>query len=85
MMKGIIKKRIILLNKKTNFMQPLPIRIFSIVMSVTYILLGILFISTNFADDLLSEILWRNVMGIVLILYGIFRIVFLVRKLKRKK
>ena len=53
-------------------------------MSVAYVFAGVMFSFTNLGYGLISEPRWRAIAGGVLILYGLFRITFLVRELKKQ-
>jgi len=61
-----------------------PVHIFGFIMSFTYVFLGLLFVLTAFAQDLVSDPTYRKIFGAVLVAYGLFRVAFFLRKLRKK-
>lgn len=57
-----------------------PLQIFALIMSVAYIFIGALFIVTVFAEQLISEPLYRKILGAIFVVYGLFRIISFLRK-----
>jgi cytochrome c biogenesis protein CcdA len=61
-----------------------PLQIFGFIMSFTYIFVGLLFILTTFAEEFISEPAYRKIFGGILVVYGMLRVTFFVRKLIKK-
>jgi hypothetical protein len=62
-----------------------PLEIFGFIMSFAYIFFGMLFLMTPFMGTLIEDPDYRKVFGAGVMAYGMFRVVFFLRKLREKK
>jgi hypothetical protein len=61
-----------------------PVQIFGFVMSFAYVFFGLIFLTTPFADSVISDPQYRKIFGGAIVTYGLFRVAFFLRKLREK-
>jgi cytochrome c biogenesis protein CcdA len=61
-----------------------PVQIFGFIMSFAYVFLGMLFLTTSFAESVIVETNYRKIFGGVIVAYGLFRVAYFLRKLREK-
>ena len=61
-----------------------PVQIFGFIMSFAYVFFGLLFTMTTFAEGIIEDPQYRKIFGGALMAYGLFRVVFFLRKLREK-
>lgn len=61
-----------------------PIQIFGFIMSFAYVFFGLLFLTTAFADTIISDLQYRKIFGGVIVAYGLFRVTYFLRKIREK-
>lgn len=61
-----------------------PIHIFGFIMSFAYVFFGLLFITTSFAQEIVADIQYRKILGAVLTAYGLFRVAYFLRQIRKK-
>jgi cytochrome c biogenesis protein CcdA len=61
-----------------------PVQVFGFIMSFAYVFFGLLFITTTFADTLVSDMQYRKILGGTVVAYGLFRVAYFLRKIRAK-
>ena len=61
-----------------------PVQLFGFIMSFAYVFFGMLFLTTTFADSLVSDLQYRKIFGGVIVAYGLFRVAYFLRKMREK-
>ena len=61
-----------------------PVQIFGFIMSFAYVFFGLLFLMTTFAQDLIENPQYRKIFGGAVMAYGLFRVTFFLRQLRKK-
>lgn len=62
-----------------------PVQIFGFIMSCAYIFAGLLFLLTNFLEELITDRQYRIVFGAAILIYGIFRLRFFLIQLRKRQ
>ena len=62
-----------------------PVQIFGFIMSFAYVFFGMLFLMTTFAQELIENPQYRKIFGGALMAYGLFRVAFFLRQLRKKE
>jgi cytochrome c biogenesis protein CcdA len=62
-----------------------PVQIFGFIMSFAYVFFGLLFVMTTFLENLIENLQYRKFFGIGLMAYGLFRVAFFLRQLRKKE
>jgi hypothetical protein len=62
-----------------------PLKIFGFVMSFAYIFFGLLFLMTPILEGLIENPLYRKILGGGLTVYGLFRMSYFLRELRKKE
>jgi len=61
-----------------------PVQIFGFIMSIAYIFFGMLFLMTPFMGTLIEDPQYRKFFGGAVMAYGLFRMTFFLRELRKK-
>ena len=61
-----------------------PVQIFGFVMSFAYVFFGLLFLTTTFAESMVSDPQYRKIFGGAIVAYGLFRVAYFIRKMREK-
>lgn len=61
-----------------------PVQIFGFIMSFAYVFFGMLFLMTSFAQGLIENPQYRKFFGAAVMAYGLFRVAFFLRQLRKK-
>ncbi|MBI3501844.1 MAG: hypothetical protein HY063_08625 [Bacteroidetes bacterium] len=61
-----------------------PLKIFGFIMSFAYIFFGLLFLMTPVFEGLIENPQYRKILGGVLTAYGLFRMAYFLRQLRKK-
>ncbi len=61
-----------------------PLQIFGFIMSFAYVFFGLLFLMTPFMGNLIEDPGYRKVFGGAVMAYGLFRVAFFIRQLRKK-
>ncbi len=62
-----------------------PLKIFGFVMSFAYIFFGLLFLMTPVLEGLIENSTYRKILGGALAAYGLFRMAYFLRELRKKE
>lgn len=61
-----------------------PVQIFGFIMSFAYVFFGMLLIMTPFMGTLIEDPQYRKIFGGVIMAYGLFRVTYFLRQLRKK-
>ena len=61
-----------------------PVQIFGFIMSFAYVFFGLLFLMTPFMSNLIDDPQYRKIFGGAVMAYGLFRVTFFVRQMRKK-
>jgi len=61
-----------------------PVQVFGFIMSFAYVFFGMLFLTTTFADSMISDVQYRKIFGGIIVAYGLFRVAYFLRKIREK-
>jgi hypothetical protein len=62
-----------------------PVQIFGFIMSFAYVFFGLLFAMTTFMEGIIENPLYRKIFGAALMGYGLFRVAYFLRQLRKKE
>ncbi len=62
-----------------------PIQVFGFIMSFAYVFFGILFLITTFAQNVIEDPQYRKIFGGAVVAYGLFRVAYFLRKIRKKE
>lgn len=61
-----------------------PIQIFGFIMSFAYVFFGLLFLMTPFMGNLIEDAGYRKMFGGAVMAYGLFRVAYFIRQIRKK-
>ena len=61
-----------------------PVHIFGFIMSFAYVFAGLLFLLTNFLEQIIADHQYRRFFGAALLTYGLFRVRYFFIQLRKK-
>jgi succinate-acetate transporter protein len=61
-----------------------PVQIFGFIMSFAYVFAGLLLLLTNFMEQTIADAQFRIFLGAALLVYGLFRVRYFLKQLRKK-